>query len=39
MNTENPSTEMYGVNYIINNAEYTVIDMQEDRQNLPEDAY
>jgi len=39
MNIENPGTEMYSLNYIINNAEYTVTDMQEGRQNLPEDTY
>jgi len=38
MNFENPGTEMYSVNYIINNAEYIVTDMQHDRQNLPENA-
>jgi len=39
MNFENSGTEMYSVNYIINNAGYTVIDTHENRQNLPEDAY
>jgi len=37
MNFENPGTEMYSVNYIINNAGYTVTHMQN-KQNLPEDA-